>query len=85
VEVNLKKENNILQVIIEDDGIGRTKAAAIKSKNSTSNKSYGMQITNMRLKQLNSSNNVETSDLKDAAGNAAGTKIVLTIHLSNEV
>jgi ligand-binding sensor domain-containing protein len=84
VDVSIKKQGGVLLIIIEDNGIGRSKAAALKTKNSTSTKSYGMQITAQRIKQLNSKNKVETFDMKDAAGNALGTKVVVTIYAYNE-
>jgi LytS/YehU family sensor histidine kinase len=84
VTINCIKYDGALQIVIEDDGIGREKAVQLKSKNSTSTKSYGMQITAQRIEQLNSKNKVETFDLKDAEGNALGTKVVLTIYTYNE-
>jgi ligand-binding sensor domain-containing protein/two-component sensor histidine kinase len=79
VEIGIKKENGSLQIIIEDNGIGRTKAAEMKSKNSTSSKSYGMQITEQRIKQLDAGNKVTTIDLTDDSRNATGTKVIITI------
>lgn len=70
-----------LLVEIEDDGIGRNKATELKSKTCTSNKSYGMQITAQRILQLHKENNIETIDLKDEKGNAAGTKVSILLLL----
>jgi ligand-binding sensor domain-containing protein len=85
VEIRITKVNNAMQIVIQDNGIGRRKASQLKSKNSTTNKSYGMQITAQRIEQLNRKNKVETIDLKNEQENAAGTKVVLTICLNNEV
>jgi anti-sigma regulatory factor (Ser/Thr protein kinase) len=74
---------NVLGIIIEDNGIGRQKATEMKSKNSTSNKSYGMQITSQRITHLNKDNRAEIVDLKDEQGNVLGTKVILSIHLGN--
>ncbi len=74
-----------LQVIIEDNGIGRQKAMELKSKQVLKKKSYGMQITAdridiiNRIQQMNASVLIE--DLKDTAGNAAGTKVIIEIPL----
>jgi ligand-binding sensor domain-containing protein len=90
VEVNIKRPANrnssftqseSLVIEITDDGVGRSRAAALKSKNSTSNKSYGMQITAQRVKQLNKQNNIDIIDLKDENGNALGTKIIIFVFL----
>jgi ligand-binding sensor domain-containing protein len=74
-------EGEYLLITITDDGIGRSKAAALKSKNSTSNKSYGMQITAQRIEQLNKNNSVEMIDLTDSTGHALGTKIMIRIYI----
>lgn len=78
-----KDENNLLTVIIDDDGIGREKAAELKSKQVLKKKSYGMQITEDRIAIINRTQHIhatcQITDKKDAAGNAAGTTVVLTI------
>jgi ligand-binding sensor domain-containing protein len=81
VDVHLKKIQQALQIIIEDNGIGRAKAAVMKSKNIEGTKSYGMQITALRIEQLNRKNKVETIDLTDEQGNASGTRVTVTIYI----
>ena len=80
-----KKENNRLHVMIEDNGIGRERAVQLRSKQILKKKSYGMQITENRIAVINRTHNINASceiiDLKDAAGNAAGTRVVLDIPL----
>ena len=80
-----KKSETDLTVVIEDDGIGREKAAKLKSKQVLKKKSYGMQITEDRIAIINRIQNInatfEINDLKDEVGNAAGTKVVLVIPL----
>ena len=44
-----KLDDNALQAIIEDDGIGRKKAMEIKSRKQNNTTSYGMTITEQRL------------------------------------
>ena len=66
--------------VIEDNGIGREKAAEIKSRRKIEQKSVGMSITKERLNLINDGNlSVKTYDLKDAAGNALGTRIEIKI------
>jgi LytS/YehU family sensor histidine kinase len=83
--VFLSRENNTLNCVIEDNGVGRTKAAELKSKSVEKKKSMGMQITKERLALLNRDSNenafFEVEDLYDDAGNANGTKIILRIRL----
>ncbi len=76
----INQENLIIEIL--DDGIGRDEAAALKSKKSNTNKSYGMQITAQRIEQLNCTNKVDTIDLIDEKGNAKGTKVTITININ---
>ena len=72
-----------IKVIIEDNGIGRKKAAELKSKQVLKKKSYGMQITEDRIDIINRMQNINASskviDLKDDEGNAIGTRVELEI------
>lgn len=78
-----KSNDNKLVVTIKDDGIGRAKAAALKSKQVLKKKSYGMQITEDRIDIINRTQLIHTTchikDIKDEMGNALGTEVVLTI------
>jgi LytS/YehU family sensor histidine kinase len=82
VRVSMVAEG-MLQCIIEDNGIGRVKAKALKSKTATSRKSLGMQLTESRLGLLNKhaelNASVEILDLENGDREAAGTKVVLKI------
>lgn len=75
--------DDCLKVIVEDNGIGREKAAELKSKQLLKKKSYGMQITENRIEILNKTQNQSTIcnvyDLKDEKNKAIGTKIELII------
>jgi ligand-binding sensor domain-containing protein/two-component sensor histidine kinase len=80
-----KGEKNNLVVAIEDDGIGRQKAAELKSKQVLKKKSYGMQITEDRIAIINRVQHINATsaitDLEDENGNARGTKVELNIPL----
>ena len=55
LSLSLNKTENLLTVIIEDNGVGRQKASAIKHENDMSEtKSYGLQITDERFAILRS-------------------------------
>jgi ligand-binding sensor domain-containing protein/two-component sensor histidine kinase len=82
--------SNSIKVVIEDNGVGREKAAELKSKQVLKKKSYGMQITEDRIAVINRTLNMkaraEIVDLKDGRGHATGTRVELhiplqTIHL----
>jgi len=81
--IQLWEKENQLMVVVEDNGIGRARAAEIKAQSGLTQKSQGIVITKERLDILNSKMknkiSVEIDDLKDAAGNAAGTRVKLFI------
>lgn len=83
VVLTLSRENGYLQCSIEDDGIGRARAAELKSRNSTRKKSMGMGITKDRINIINNLYNTDTSvkviDLVNPNGSGRGTRIELTI------
>ena len=72
----------LLRITITDDGIGREKAAELKSKSAT-HKSHGLKVTSQRIEMMNKLNStgahVNIVDLKDEQGNAMGTKVELII------
>ncbi len=76
--VKQPKENE-LEIIIDDDGIGRVKSAEIKKNSGSSNKSHGLAITQQRLELHNNLNHIETIDKYDEQGNAAGTRVVIRL------
>jgi LytS/YehU family sensor histidine kinase len=81
--IHLKQENNMLICTIEDDGIGRKKAAELKSKSATKTKSMGMHITSHRLELSNALYGRQTTvailDLVDTLGQPCGTRVELHI------
>lgn len=74
-----------LNVVIEDNGVGRAKAAELKSKAAEKEKSYGTLITNERIAIFNQKFNANTmlyiEDLYDENNRPAGTRVTLNIHL----
>lgn len=75
--------NGVLECTITDNGVGRERAAELKSKSASPNKSLGMKLTENRLAILNERSawnaSVVIEDLHDHYGEAAGTKVILTI------
>lgn len=89
LDINLRMEKNVLHCAITDNGIGRKKAAELKSKSGEKNKSFGLKITTDRLALLNENQNVQTfykmHDLVDENGNAEGTSVELQIRYKEEI
>jgi ligand-binding sensor domain-containing protein len=83
ITINIKKQDEeFLSISITDDGIGREKAAELKSKSATHN-SHGLKVTSQRIEMMNKLNStsahVNIFDLHDKQGNATGTKVELII------
>ena len=80
-----KTADGQLIVMVEDDGVGRSRAAELKSKQVLKKKSYGMQITEDRIALINRLNKIQAScrvlDLTDEQGRPAGTRVELVIPL----
>jgi hypothetical protein len=76
-----------LHCVIEDDGVGREKAAEMKSKSAESEKSLGLKITTERLALLNQENNFSTfykiEDVLNANNEVAGTRVQLRSDIKN--
>jgi LytS/YehU family sensor histidine kinase len=77
-----KQDEEFLNISITDDGIGREKAAELKSKSAT-HKSHGLKVTSQRIEMMNKLNStgaqVHIIDLKDDQGHAMGTRVDLVI------
>jgi signal transduction histidine kinase len=75
--------DDALLVTITDNGVGRARAAELKSKSATKHKSFGMKVTSERIQLINqlyqSHTRVEVHDLVDVHGEAAGTEVVISI------
>jgi tetratricopeptide (TPR) repeat protein/two-component sensor histidine kinase len=72
---------NLLRVEVEDNGIGRAAAEELESKSALTKKSLGQKITAERLKSTGKLAHIETIDLTEVNGQAAGTKVVMEIQL----
>jgi ligand-binding sensor domain-containing protein/two-component sensor histidine kinase len=84
VEIIIHRENNKLNCIVQDNGIGRGKAEELKAQKSGNRKrSMGMQITKDRIEMINklygTDTRVKIIDLTDAQGQANGTRVELVI------
>jgi LytS/YehU family sensor histidine kinase len=84
VEIVISKKEENLYCVIQDNGIGREKAEAIKAqKHGNRKRSMGMQITKDRIEMINKLYSTNTTmqviDLRDETGNATGTRVELII------
>ena len=75
--------NNILEINIIDNGIGRAASKTIKSKKLLQKQSLGIQITKERLKRFHANSSVLFIDLKSINNTVLGTKVVLRLPFVN--
>lgn len=79
IEIDIYRNNSNLKIDIVDDGIGRQKANALKSKTATKRKSFGMKITHERMRLLEKLEgkgaSIEVNDLIDGNNKPTGTKV----------
>ena len=89
LSIGMVVEDDTLVCFIRDNGIGRKRAAQLKSKSAEKHKSMGLQITAERLALLTGTGEAghffRIEDLYDAEGNAIGTQVVLTIKINSAV
>lgn len=79
IHFDRKEESQVLEVTVEDNGVGR--AASDSNKTDPDHHSMSLGITENRLQLLDDSgkSKMEVFDLKDASGNAKGTVVKISI------
>jgi tetratricopeptide (TPR) repeat protein len=82
--IDIEEQGGVLLCSIEDNGIGRRRAAELKSKSASFKKSMGVEITANRLQMLynatgSGANALKIVDLEDENGEPLGTKVILRI------
>jgi sensor histidine kinase YesM len=83
LQLQFSADDGMVACIIEDDGVGRDRAAELKSLSANKYKSMGMGITRDRIEIMNKMDalgiTTEIIDKKDDHGNSTGTKIIVRI------
>lgn len=81
ININICAEEELLECVITDNGIGRKQAALNKKQSLKKERSLGLEITKERLKLYSEENNMEAGyfieDLEDENGAATGTKVTI--------
>ena len=82
IHVGIVPQKQILVISIKDNGVGREKSAALKSKTAMAHKSFGTKVTGERLDLINQIYNtgasVHTEDVLEN-GIVAGTLVTISI------
>ena len=85
LKIHFKEENRMLECVIEDNGVGRARAREIKMQKLGASvfESKGTRLALQRIEILNrerpGSASIETIDLYDENGKAAGTSVVIRL------
>ena len=88
IRLDVGRNNGYVDIIVEDDGIGREVSRQNKSATRATHDSKGVSLTQSRLeldnllKQRNAK--FEIIDKKDEMGNALGTKVIIKIQEETE-
>lgn len=83
IDIQVMQSGESLRITIQDNGIGRERAQAMKSKSALQRKSFGMQITSDRLALVETVHNIQTTvsiqDLYAPDGSPEGTRVEVRI------
>lgn len=85
LHVNIFSTKSHLIIEIDDDGIGRKRAEIYKSKTATKRKSYGVKITQERIRLINElsglGGKMKTEDKYNESRQSVGTKVTISLPL----
>ena len=85
LKITVSEADGYFNIVVEDNGIGRQQAMAIKKSNGQQHTSHGLSLTEERIEYFNETHGVEstleTIDLKDANEKGIGTKIIFKIKM----
>jgi len=85
IRIEIKKQGDHLSIVIEDNGIGRKKAALYKTAEHIEYQSRGMSVTADRIRIMNAAYDkdirVQVTDLEDDTGRPAGTRVAIQFTL----
>jgi tetratricopeptide (TPR) repeat protein len=83
LDIRLRKNNNVLQILIEDDGIGRTKSTQLKTANQKRHNSTGLKNIQERLSILNSVYKTNYQVITEDSAPDSGTRVTISIPIQN--
>ncbi len=88
LQIDLFQRGGHLEIIIEDNGVGRSAAISLRSKTSLKTKSHGLDVTSRRIANFNGETvigeAVSFTDLTSADGHPCGTRVSLKLALINQ-
>ncbi|MEM6800460.1 MAG: two-component regulator propeller domain-containing protein [Bacteroidota bacterium] len=89
ISVEFRKIGKRIECYVSDNGVGRKKAAEMKSQVAHKHKSTALLVTQERLDILSKGadwgKSIEIVDLTDAQGKAAGTRVIVRMPLIRDI
>ncbi|RCR67264.1 sensor histidine kinase [Larkinella punicea] len=86
IRVCIKPVGEHLECMVDDDGVGRQKAASLKSHAASSHQSVGLKVTEERLQLIQQRSGKEAGstiiDKRNDDGEPAGTQVVIRLPLT---
>jgi tetratricopeptide (TPR) repeat protein len=83
IDIRFKLNDGLIRFEVEDNGVGREKAAIIEHRQSSRHRSMSTSITRERLlaigQKMKKKIKLEIIDLKDLQGNVCGTRVTFSI------
>jgi tetratricopeptide (TPR) repeat protein len=83
INISFTMDKNMILFMVADDGVGREKAMEIEISQHTDHRSMATSITKDRLNAMNKKHGkriiMEITDLRNALGNACGTRVSFAI------
>ena len=84
INVQFKRQFNVLTCTIEDNGIGRKKAAELKSQRDAQHKSIALTVTRERLAALSSGNHRSGLEIEDRQSPEQGTRVIIRLPITSQ-
>jgi hypothetical protein len=83
LKIDVSRQNGVLKISVSDNGIGRERSMELRSKSTSKKKSFGLQITDDRIKLIKNTFGIDSSleirDVHDENQQAAGTEVIVKI------
>ena len=87
LRLDFSKQNSSIRCVIQDNGVGRKKAAELERPMSHHRRGFGIQLSQKRLELLQNRHEdiptVVIDDLKDHNNQPAGTRVTIHFHIEN--
>ena len=85
LNVSFERQNGSIRCVVEDNGVGRRRAAELASQSSVKRKSYGMTISQKRMELLQKENldipEIQVEDLGLNGYSGTGTRVTIFFHI----